>query len=348
MPKQIEKPTSKKTVEDFHYAVVEISNIKPHPIIPDRIDLGDIDSLTESIKETDDVHIDPILVETEKETVYFRVQGKRRIEAAKRIGKTTIHCKIYRKDTPPTKLFEIADSADDSAYSKDRNAFEKGMLFDAWLKLGLTEEDIAKKKGKDQTTISKYINVFRKLYPHAQKYEHVHNLNIHMLCDLLKLADMPAVLEEMFKKINKNPEMPYKEFKLEVDYLFNAHEHETFPLSPTIIEKTDKKEFTPYELELVPSENQAKGSVAPTEEKLSDYCVIFNGVLYSLVTELCDCDWNLGKCEKCGRGCPKVLLDSLQHIEHMKPDADLRRKLKKLERKLENSSGEKEDSQPGT
>ncbi len=136
---------------------VEIEKVRPNPYQPrKKFNKITIEELALSIKEYG--VLQPITVKKTNKDFYELIAGERRVKAAKLAGQTTI----------PAIVMEILD--EDSAIialieniqREDLNFFEEAEGYASLMNdYGFTQEQLAKKVGKNQSTIANKIRLLR-------------------------------------------------------------------------------------------------------------------------------------------------------------------------------------------
>lgn len=159
-------PTTKKMRHSAHYVdnlVTErdggvvgrhlpLDQIFPNPDQP-RKDMGDIESLTLSIKEQG--VLEPILVNKEDQR-YRIISGERRFRASTAAGLETIPCVI--KNLDENQILEIA--LVENLQRKDLHPFEEADGLQVLLKkFNYTHEHIAKKIGKSRSSVTEILTL---------------------------------------------------------------------------------------------------------------------------------------------------------------------------------------------
>jgi ParB family chromosome partitioning protein len=110
---------------------IKLDEIIPISFIPERVDLGDLTEIVNSIKIKEDVDI-PLRVRPSKTNPgkYERIWGKRRQEACSIIGLKEVTCIV--EDSDDDECFRL--SATENIYHKDLNPIEEAKFFEAWSK----------------------------------------------------------------------------------------------------------------------------------------------------------------------------------------------------------------------
>ncbi|WP_022669991.1 ParB/RepB/Spo0J family partition protein [Hippea alviniae] len=135
---------------------IAIDLIEKNPYQPrETFDDKSIEELTESIKEKG--IIQPIIVR-EKEDKYQIVAGERRFIAAKRAGLTSIPAIV--KNFTDKEAAEIA--LIENIQRKDLNPVEEALAYKRLMEnFGYTQEEVARKVGKDRATIANSLRLLK-------------------------------------------------------------------------------------------------------------------------------------------------------------------------------------------
>ncbi|MCI4444823.1 MAG: ParB/RepB/Spo0J family partition protein [Candidatus Aminicenantes bacterium] len=143
-------------LKEDRYAEVEIEKIKPNPLQPRTIfDDGSIDELAKSIKETG--MIQPVLVVPEEDH-YKIIVGERRWRAAQKAGLKAIP--VIIRNITVDKQLEI--SLVENIHREDLNPLEIAHAFQRLSEeLGLTQQEIAEKVGKDRASVANYLRLLK-------------------------------------------------------------------------------------------------------------------------------------------------------------------------------------------
>lgn len=143
-------------LKEDRYEEIEIDKIRPNPNQPRTMfDEGAIDELAQSIKETG--IIQPILVVPEDD-YYKIIVGERRWRAAQKAGLRFVPA-IVRNITTEKQL-EI--SLIENIHREDLNPLEVAQAFhDLAEALGLTQQEIADKVGKDRASVANYMRLLK-------------------------------------------------------------------------------------------------------------------------------------------------------------------------------------------
>ncbi|MGQ9632364.1 MAG: ParB/RepB/Spo0J family partition protein [bacterium] len=147
------------TVEDVGEMVreIDVDAISPNPYQPRQdFDEAKMKELAKSIEEQG--MILPILVRANGGGGYELVSGERRIRAAKIAGLKKVPCIV--REIPDEKLLEVA--LIENIQREDLNPIEEAEAYRRLEKeFGLTHEEIAKRVGKDRSTITNALRLLR-------------------------------------------------------------------------------------------------------------------------------------------------------------------------------------------
>ena len=142
---------------------IPLQSIDPNPYQPRKVFQAErLGELAESIRS--DGVIQPVLVQPNGDR-YTLVVGERRWRAAKMAGLTEIPAMV--RDIPPDRLLEI--TLVENVQREDLNPIEMAQAFDRMAReLGLSHEEIARRTGKDRSTITNLLRLL-KLPPDVQQ-----------------------------------------------------------------------------------------------------------------------------------------------------------------------------------
>lgn len=126
--------------------------IKPQAIERD-VNLERLEELVESIKAKG--IIEPLVV-TKAEGQFYLIAGKRRLEAAKRAGSTTVPCIVLEVDATEA----ISITLHENLYREDLNPIEEANAYIHMRdRLGMNNREIAKASGKKESYISQRLAI---------------------------------------------------------------------------------------------------------------------------------------------------------------------------------------------
>lgn len=136
---------------------VDLDLIDPNPGQPRTIFSDEkLDELSRSIKENGLVQ--PILLRRKEDGRFQIVAGERRWRAAQRIG--LAHITAVIRDVEDEKLLEIA--LVENIQRQELNPIEEAVAYQNLMGiLGLTQEEVAKRVGKDRSSIANYIRLLK-------------------------------------------------------------------------------------------------------------------------------------------------------------------------------------------
>jgi len=177
-------------LKEDRYAEVEIEKIRPNPRQPRTLfDEASIDELAGSIRETG--IIQPLLV-VPQEDYYQIVVGERRWRAAQKAGLRVVP--VIVRNMPEDKQLEV--SLIENIHREDLNPLEIAEAFERLVgQLGLTQQEIADKVGKDRASVANYIRLL-KLPEDIKKLLREGKLSMGQARAILALED-----EELQRKI---------------------------------------------------------------------------------------------------------------------------------------------------
>lgn len=184
--------------QEMHIQYIPIDKIRPNPYQPRRVfEKEQLDELANSIKEYGVMQ--PITIRYINGTSYELVTGERRLRASK----------IAELETIPAIVVEITDK--DSAVialienlqRQNLNFLEEGEGYqNLMVDYGITQEDLAKRLGKSQSTIANKLRILR-LSPKIKKMILENDLSERHARALLKIPDEKLQLEAIEKIIKQ-------------------------------------------------------------------------------------------------------------------------------------------------
>jgi ParB family chromosome partitioning protein len=145
---------SDELVQKERLIEVSIESIRPNPRQPRKIfNEQELDELSRSLKV--DGVIQPLIVAKEGDE-YVLIAGERRWRASKRAGLKTVP--VLVKDLAPDEMLRIA--LIENIQRSNLNVIEEAEAYAALIQdFGLTQEECAKKVGKERTTISNLLRI---------------------------------------------------------------------------------------------------------------------------------------------------------------------------------------------
>ena len=179
---------------------VPVDLIVPNPNQPRKqFSEEGLEELTSSIKEFG--VIQPILVHQLSDGTYELIAGERRLRASKLAGLTEIpavvRSNVYETDSAVMALIE-------NLQRRDLNCFEEA---EGYAKLmsehNMTQLDVAKKVGKNQSTVANKLRLLR-LEPEVKEFISEHNLSERHARAILKLPSTEDKLEVLRRVADKD------------------------------------------------------------------------------------------------------------------------------------------------
>jgi ParB family chromosome partitioning protein len=136
---------------------VEIDHIEPNALQPrTNFDEEQLENLAQSIRSNG--VIQPLLIRRLGENRYQLVAGERRWRAAQKAGLQRIPAVV--RDIPDDKILELA--LIENIQRQELNAIEEAHAYKRLIEtLGLTQEMVAQRVGRDRTFITNYLRLLR-------------------------------------------------------------------------------------------------------------------------------------------------------------------------------------------
>jgi ParB family transcriptional regulator, chromosome partitioning protein len=136
---------------------IELELIEPNTLQPrTNFDETRLDELAQSIKANG--IIQPLLVRRIENGKYQLIAGERRWRAAQRAGLQNVPCVV--KEIPDDKILELA--LIENIQRQELNAIEEALAYKRLIEsLGLTQEMVAQRVGRDRTFITNYLRLLR-------------------------------------------------------------------------------------------------------------------------------------------------------------------------------------------
>jgi len=155
----------KKEEEQKNIIYVNIENIRPNPYQPRKqFNKLALEELCESVKQYG--VIQPISVRKISANMYELVAGERRLRAAAMAGLTTVPCIIVDVDDNDSAVLALIENLQ----RENLNYLEEAEGYSNLInEHGFTQEELASKIGKSQSTIANKIRLL-KLPPLVKKY----------------------------------------------------------------------------------------------------------------------------------------------------------------------------------
>ena len=135
--------------------LVDVNSIKTNPNQPRKIfKEKDLEELAESIKENG--IIQPLIVAELENGHYELVAGERRLRAAKKIGLEQVPVVVKKATEREKMIMSIIENVQRS----DLNCVEEALAYYQLMnEYKLTQEDVAKKLGKERSTVANFLRV---------------------------------------------------------------------------------------------------------------------------------------------------------------------------------------------
>jgi ParB family chromosome partitioning protein len=143
-------------LKEERFLDIELDKLKPNPLQPrKKWDPESLEELAQSIQETG--LLQPIVVVPDEE--YYRIiVGERRWRAAKKIGLQTIPVLIRNL----TEAQQHEAMLIENLQREDLNPLEIAMAYQKMIQeFGYTQEDVAKKVGKDRASVANYLRLLK-------------------------------------------------------------------------------------------------------------------------------------------------------------------------------------------
>ena len=137
--------------------LLPIKDIVKNPAQPRVIfSKDDLKNLAESIKYNG--ILQPITVRINKDNLYELVAGERRLKAAKLAGNTEVPCLILKTNEEQSAIFALIENLQ----RKNLNFFEEALAISKLIKKwNLTQDEVAIKLGKAQSTIANKLRLLK-------------------------------------------------------------------------------------------------------------------------------------------------------------------------------------------
>jgi ParB family chromosome partitioning protein len=144
--------SNNEELKDIQVDLIEPNNLQPRTSFDDQ----HLEELSQSIKENGIVQ--PILVRRTAGAKYQIVAGERRWRAAQRAGLHTVPAVI--REVADEKMLELA--LIENIQRQELNAIEEASAYKKLIDtLGLTQETVAQRVGRDRTFVTNYLRLLR-------------------------------------------------------------------------------------------------------------------------------------------------------------------------------------------
>lgn len=149
--------TSSKSKANCQIQLLPHETIKPNPNQPRvRFDYNELEGLACSIRANG--MLQPINVRPLDDGNYELISGERRLRAARMVGIAKIPCVIMNVDDRQSALFAVIENVQ----RQDLDFFEEAVAIDRLMtEHGLSQEEISRKLGKAQSTLSNKLRLLR-------------------------------------------------------------------------------------------------------------------------------------------------------------------------------------------
>src|SRR2546422_2064289 len=175
---------------------IDIDRVLPNAHQPRKnFDEGALNELADSIREHGVVQ--PVVVCALKDGFFQLVAGERRWRAAQRAGLLRIPA-VIREASEHASL-EIA--LIENLQREDLNPIEEAQAYERLItEFGMTQEEVARRVGKNRTTVSNMLRLLR-LPPEVQQWLRENRLTTGHAKALLSLSDLSAMVDSARKII---------------------------------------------------------------------------------------------------------------------------------------------------
>src|SRR5918997_3076601 len=189
-----DKPaTTSEEMVEIDLDLIEPNNFQPRT----SFDEERLEQLAQSIRANG--IIQPLLVRRLSADKYQLVAGERRWRAAQRAGLYRVPCVI--KEIPEDKMLELA--LIENIQRQELNAIEEAHAYKRLIEtLGLTQEMVAQRVGRDRTFITNYLSLLR-LPEDIQQLVERDKLSMGHARALLGIDD-PGIQRKVAKNINEH------------------------------------------------------------------------------------------------------------------------------------------------
>jgi ParB family transcriptional regulator, chromosome partitioning protein len=172
--------------------LIERNHLQPRTVFNEQ----KLDELAQSIKENG--LIQPVLLRRSETGKYQLIAGERRLRAAQRAGLLRIPCVV--KDIEDDKMLELA--LIENIQRQELNPIEEAQAYKKLIEtLGLTQEMVAQRVGRDRTFITNYLRLLR-LPEDIQSLVEEEKLSMGHARALLGIDD-PEIQRKLAKKVTE-------------------------------------------------------------------------------------------------------------------------------------------------
>ena len=201
---------------------VEISKIRPNPYQPrQEMEKAALSELEESIKQYG--LMQPVVVRQINESEYELIAGERRLRACKHIGLSEISAVVVKASGTDSAVMALIENIqrENLGYIEEAEAFLSLIAVH-----GLTQDELAARLGKNQSTIANKIRIL-KLSPEIRAKLSEHNLSERHARALLRLPDEKMKRRALAEIIEKGLNVVKSEELIE--RILDAEEQEKRP-----------------------------------------------------------------------------------------------------------------------
>lgn len=176
---------------------IPIQLVRPNPYQPRRtFSEQSIEELSRSIQRYG--LIQPIVVRKINPTHYELIAGERRLRASKRAGLLEIEAIVQRVGEQDSAVMALIENLQrENLHFFDEAEAYRNLL----LEHGLTQEDLARKIGKNQSTVANKLRILR-LAPEVKTSIMIHRLTERHARTLLRIAD-PCLQLKLIEQIRR-------------------------------------------------------------------------------------------------------------------------------------------------
>lgn len=149
--------TSSKNKANCQIQLLPHENILPNPNQPRvRFDYNELEDLAVSVRTNG--MLQPINVRKRTDGKYELISGERRLRAARMVGMTKLPCVVMDVSDEQSALFAIIENVQ----RQNLDFFEEAVAIERLMtEYGLSQEEISKKLGKAQSTLSNKLRLLR-------------------------------------------------------------------------------------------------------------------------------------------------------------------------------------------
>jgi ParB family chromosome partitioning protein len=212
---------------------IDIERILPNALQPRKsFDEESLNDLANSIRAHGVVQ--PIVVRPLEDGFFQLIAGERRWRASQRAGLTRVPAVV--RESGEHAALEIA--LIENLQREDLNPIEEAQAYDRLISdFGLTQEEVARRVGKNRTTIANMLRLLR-LPPEVQQSLRENKLTTGHAKALLSLSDPGAILDAARKIIQGN-------FSVRQAEMFVARQSESERHKEAAVETVEKESVDP-------------------------------------------------------------------------------------------------------